>query len=61
MNTNLNVQKKSEVMQFRTTEHLKEQLRKLAAKDGLSQNAVLNQALAWYAEERSSRNEAVEI
>ncbi|BET96556.1 hypothetical protein [Xenorhabdus taiwanensis] len=52
MNTNLDTRKKTEKMQLRTTEFLKDQVCKLADKDGISQNSVINQALAWYVNER---------
>ncbi|MDE9570983.1 hypothetical protein KKJ16_18630 [Xenorhabdus bovienii] len=53
MNTNLDTRKKSEKMQLRTTEFLKDQICKLADKDGIPQNSVINQALAWYVNERA--------
>ncbi|WP_176414739.1 hypothetical protein [Photorhabdus luminescens] len=53
MNTNLDTRKKNEKMQLRTTEFLKDQICKLANKDGISQNSVMNQALAWYVNERA--------
>ncbi|WP_217470226.1 hypothetical protein [Photorhabdus akhurstii] len=49
----LDNRKKSAQMQLRTTEFMKEQICKLADKEGISQNAVLNQALAWYMDERA--------
>ncbi|OCQ53542.1 hypothetical protein Ppb6_01168 [Photorhabdus australis subsp. thailandensis] len=53
MDINLDTRKKSEKMQLRTTEFLKDQICKLANKDGISQNSVMNQALAWYVNERA--------
>ncbi|WP_214085958.1 hypothetical protein [Photorhabdus heterorhabditis] len=50
---NLDNRKKSAQMQLRTTEFMKEQICKLADKEGISQNSVLNQALAWYMNERA--------
>ncbi|CAE15258.1 hypothetical protein LGZ99_21725 [Photorhabdus temperata] len=49
----LDNRKKSAQMQLRTTEFMKEQICKLADKEGISKNAVLNQALAWYMDERA--------
>ncbi|PHM67888.1 hypothetical protein ACP179_20300 [Xenorhabdus stockiae] len=57
MNTELDTRKKTGKMQLRTTEYLKDQICKLARKDGISQNSVINQAIAWYAEERN-KNES---
>ncbi|WP_167400591.1 MULTISPECIES: hypothetical protein [Xenorhabdus] len=53
MNTNLDTRKKTGKMQLRTTEYLKDQICQLADKDGISQNSVINQAIAWYVNERS--------
>ncbi|PHM63945.1 hypothetical protein Xsto_03475 [Xenorhabdus stockiae] len=55
--TNLDTRKKTEKMQLRTTEYLKDQVCRFADKDGISQNSILNQAIAWYAEERN-KNES---
>ncbi|WP_275371955.1 hypothetical protein [Xenorhabdus bovienii] len=53
MDTNLDTRKKSEKMQLRTTEFLKEQICNLANKDGIPQNSVINQAIAWYVDART--------
>ncbi|PHM33337.1 hypothetical protein [Xenorhabdus innexi] len=59
MNTDLDTRKKTAKMQLRLTEYLKDQVCKFAKKDGISQNSVINQAVAWYTEERN-KSEAVE-
>lgn len=51
----LNKNKKSEKVQLRTTEYLKNQVSKLASEDGISKNSIINQAIAWYVEEREKR------
>lgn len=48
----MNSQKKSGKFQLRLTETLKEEVVKLAREDGMSQNAILNQAIAWYVKAR---------
>ncbi|MEM8368484.1 toxin-antitoxin system HicB family antitoxin, partial [Morganella morganii] len=48
----MNSQKKSGKFQLRLTETLKEEVVKLAKEDGMSQNAILNQAIAWYVKAR---------
>ncbi|MCW2255706.1 putative transcriptional regulator [Providencia alcalifaciens] len=50
-----NKNKKSEKVQLRTTEYLKNQVSKLANEDGISKNSIINQAIAWYVEEREKR------
>ncbi|MDE9495694.1 hypothetical protein KKJ09_19430 [Xenorhabdus bovienii] len=49
----MDTRKKSEKMQLRTTEFLKEQICNLANKDGIPQNSVINQAIAWYVDART--------
>ncbi len=51
----LNKNKKSEKVQLRTTEYLKNQVSKFANEDGISKNSIINQAIAWYVEEREKR------
>ncbi|NIH23376.1 hypothetical protein HBM99_13600 [Providencia heimbachae] len=51
----LNKNKKSEKVQLRTTEYLKNQVSKFASEDGISKNSIINQAIAWYVEEREKR------
>lgn len=53
MSANVDAKKKSEVMQLRTTKFLKEQVCSLSERDGISKNSVMNQALAWYVNERA--------
>ncbi|MCG3462734.1 hypothetical protein L7G72_12875 [Xenorhabdus bovienii] len=53
MNKELDTRKKDSKMQLRTTEFLKDQVCKLADRDGISQNSVINQAIAWYVNERA--------
>lgn len=48
-------QNKTEKVQLRTTEFLKEKLDKLSTQDGISKNSLINQAIAWYVEEREKR------
>lgn len=48
-------QNKTERVQLRTTEYLKEKLDKLSTQDGISKNSLINQAIAWYVEEREKR------
>lgn len=45
-------QKKAGQFQLRLTETLKERVVELAKGDGMSQNAILNQAVAWYVKAR---------
>lgn len=45
-------QKRAGQFQLRLTEHLKEKVVELAKGDGISQNAILNQAVAWYVKAR---------
>lgn len=52
INVSLDNRKKSEKIQLRTTEYLKVKLVELVGKDGISQNSVINQAIAWYVQER---------
>lgn len=52
---NLDKQKKTEKIQLRTTEHLKAKVEGFSLLDGISQNSIINQALAWYVEERERR------
>lgn len=52
---NFNKKKKSEKVQLRTTVYLKNQVSKLAIDDGISQNSLINQAIAWYLVEREKR------
>ncbi|MDE9539807.1 hypothetical protein [Xenorhabdus bovienii] len=53
MSANVDAKKKSEVMQLRTTKFLREKICLLSEQDGISKNSVLNQALAWYVNERA--------
>ncbi|HAT3807584.1 TPA: toxin-antitoxin system HicB family antitoxin [Morganella morganii] len=48
----MNSQKRAGQFQLRLTEHLKEKVVELAKDDGISQNAILNQAVAWYVKAR---------
>lgn len=51
----VNKQNKTEKVQLRTTEYLKGKLDELSAQDGISKNSLINQAIAWYVEEREKR------
>lgn len=45
-------QKRSGQFQLRLTERLKEKVVELAKGDGISQNAIICQAVAWYVKAR---------
>lgn len=49
-------QKKIGKFQLRLTEKLKSKVVELSEKDGISQNSMLNQAVAWYIQEREKRS-----
>ena len=51
----MNANKKTERFQLRLAEALKSKVVELSAKDGISQNSIINQAIAWYVEEREKR------
>ncbi|EPG4007227.1 TPA: hypothetical protein ACHP08_003111 [Providencia stuartii] len=51
----LDKQKKTEKIQLRTTEYLKTKVEVFSLLDGISQNSLINQAIAWYVEERERR------
>ncbi|KGA59762.1 hypothetical protein KC821_01180 [Proteus vulgaris] len=51
----MNKQNKTEKVQLRTTEYLKGKLDKLSMQDGISKNSLINQAIAWYVQEREKR------
>ncbi len=44
----MNTNKKTGKFQLRLTEVLKSKVVELSAKDGISQNSIVNQAIAWY-------------
>ncbi len=48
----MNRQKRAGQFQLRLTEHLKEKVVELAKGDGISQNAIISQAVAWYVRAR---------
>ncbi|MGO2336775.1 hypothetical protein [Providencia heimbachae] len=48
----MNGNKKTSKLQLRLTETLKSKVVELSDKDGISQNSILNQAVAWYVKER---------
>lgn len=47
-------QKRAGQFQLRLTEHLKEKVVELAKSDGISQNAIISQAVAWYVRARQN-------
>lgn len=51
----MNTNKKTGKFQLRLTEVLKSKVVELSAKDGISQNSIVNQAIAWYVKEREKR------
>ncbi len=51
-NEYMNRQKRAGQFQLRLTENLKEKVVELAKDDGISQNAIINQAVAWYVKSR---------
>lgn len=51
----MNTNKKTGKFQLRLTEELKSKVVELSAKDGISQNSIVNQAIAWYVKEREKR------
>ncbi|MGR6438839.1 hypothetical protein ACU42Y_08500 [Proteus mirabilis] len=50
----MNTNKKTGKFQLRLTEVLKSKVVELSAKDGISQNSIVNQAIAWYVKEREN-------
>ncbi|EEB43917.1 hypothetical protein P2E05_15580 [Providencia stuartii] len=48
----MNCHKKTSKLQLRLTETLKSKVVEYSEKDGISQNSILNQAVAWYVKER---------
>lgn len=48
----MNGNKKISKFQLRLTETLKSKVVEYSEKDGISQNSILNQAVAWYVKER---------
>lgn len=48
----MNGNKKTSKLQLRLTETLKSKVVEFSEKDGISQNSILNQAVAWYIKER---------
>lgn len=51
-NEHMSRQKRAGQFQLRLAEHLKEKVVELAKDDGISQNAIINQAVAWYIKAR---------
>ena len=52
MDEYMNSKKRAGQFQLRLMEHLKEKVVELAKDDGISQNAIINQAVAWYVKAR---------